>query len=334
MRPGPARSAAAETLRGAGYRVRGAREPYEGTARFVERPTDLVVLSLAGYRRRDGAFLQAVKKRAPRARVLLLVPEGRRTAALQALQAGADAYVLEPFYPAELATVAAALLPRAGEEDPGEETARALGGLAGEVAHAINNPLQILALLGEASDVGDDTRRALGLEVGRIQGVMRILSRFGVLRRPQTSREPIGPTLRSSLDAAVASGDVEPVGKPPPDGPPIEIDTSQAAVAFDTILHLLAARAPQRPLAVEARVRTLPAKQPDTVEATIHSRDVDLDAAALDGLASAGLLNRDDTREVYPGLALAAAVARNHGGRLLARSGAEGVVLGLRLPLR
>jgi hypothetical protein len=132
----------------------------------------------------------------------------------------------------------------------------------------------------------------------------------------------------------VAAGDVEPAGRPPADGPPVEIDRSQAAVAFDTILHLLAARAPERPVVVEARVRTLPARQPDTVEAAIHSRQVDFEAGALEGLASAALLNRDDTREVYPGLALADAVARNHGGRLLARTGPEGVVLGLRLPLR
>ncbi len=332
MRPGPSRAAAAEALRGAGYRVRGAREPYEGTARFVERPSDLVVVSLAGFRRRDRAFLGAVKKRAPTARILLLVPEGRRGTAVSALQAGADAYVLEPFYPAELTAVAAALLQR-GSEEPTEDTPRALGRLAGEVAHAINNPLQILALLGESADVGAETRTALAQEVGRVQGVMRILSRFGVLRRPQTSQEPLGPSLRSSLDAAAAGGDVRLVGDPPEDGPPIAVDTSQAAVAFDTLLHLLAARAPERPVEVEARVRTLPPDRPDTVEAAIRAPAVVLEAAALDGLRTAGVLNRDDTREVYPGLALAEAVAHNHGGRLLARATENGLVLGLGLPL-
>ncbi len=332
MRPGPARAAAAEALRGAGYRVGGAREPYEGTARFVERPTDLVVLSLAGFRRRDSAFLKTVKKRAPAARILLLVPEGRRASALQALQAGADAYVLEPFYPAELATVAAALMARR-DDAPEEDTARALGRLAGEVAHAINNPLQILALLGESSDVGSETGTALAREVERIQGVMRILSRFGVLRRPQTSREALGPSLRSSLAAAEMAGDIRIVGSAPEDGPALDVDTSQAAVAFDTLLHMLAARAPERPVAVEARVRTLPKDRPDTVEAAVRGKAVALDGSALEGLEGAALLNRDDTREVYPGLALAEAVARNHGGRLLARSIEDGVILGLRLPL-
>jgi len=332
MRPGPARASAAEALRAAGCRVRGAREPYEGTARFVERASDLVVLSLAGFRRRDTAFLTAVKKRSPSTRILLLVPEGRRAAALEALQAGADAYVLEPFYPVELATVARALLAGRGDEAD-EETARALGRLAGEVAHAINNPLQILALVGESADVSVETRSALGEEVARIQGVMKILGRFGLLRRPQTSREPLGPALRASLTSAEHAGRIQTVGTPPEDGPPVSVDTSQAAVAFDTLLHLLSARAANQPVAVEARVRVLGREHPHTVEAAVHSSDLSLDEDTLTHLRASVLLNDDDTREVYPGLALAEAVARNHGGRLIARPADDGVILGLRLPL-
>ncbi|MDA1195748.1 MAG: hypothetical protein O2894_11260 [Planctomycetota bacterium] len=332
MRAGPARSSAAEALRGAGYRVRTAREPYEGTARFVERPTDLVVLSLAGFRKRDSAFLATVKRRMPTTRVLLLVPEGRRRTALEALQAGADAYALEPFYPAELTALAAALL--SGRDDGQEDdTARALGRLAGEVAHAINNPLQILALLGEAADVSLETRDALGQEVSRIQGVMRILSRFGLLRRPQRGAGPLGYSLCQSLEAAEAEGRIQTVGEPPADGPALSIDSSQTGVAFDTMLQFLAARAPEQPVEVAARVRVLPAGRPDSVEAAVRGIGVQLDRDALRALRQAVLLNRDDTREPYPGLALAEAVARNHGGRFVARASEHGVTLALRLPL-
>ena len=257
MRPGPARASAAEALRGAGYRVRGAREPYEGTARFVERPTDLVVLSLAGFRRRDTAFIATVKKRAPNARVLLLVPEGRRQSALDALQAGADAYTLEPFYPAELTTIATALLTTRTETADGDG-ARALGRLAGEVAHAINNPLQILALLGESAELSGETRTAMSAEVGRVQEVMRILSRFGLLRRPQSSREPLGRALIQSLESASAAGRIEVVGTTAEEGPPVEVDSSQAGVAFDVCLQFLAARSDAHPLPVAARVRVVP----------------------------------------------------------------------------
>jgi len=139
--------------------------------------------------------------------------------------------------------------------------------------------------------------------------------------------------LRASLAAAGQAGRIQTVGTPPADGPDVAVDTSQAAVAFDTLLHLLAARGGGRPVAVEARVRALGAPHPDAVEAAVHSADVNLDEGTLGHLRESVLLNDDDTREVYPGLALAEAVARNHGGRLIARPGREGVILGLRLPL-
>lgn len=328
MRSGPARTGAADALRASGYRVRTAREPYEGTARFVEKPSDLVVVSLQGFRKRDTAFLAAVKKRHAKARILLLVPEGRRQAALDALQAGADAYVLEPFYPAELTAIAAALL-STPEASPTEDAPRALSRLAGEVAHAINNPLQILALLGEAADVSDETRTALGAEVGRIQQVMRILARFGLLRRPQKGKEMLGHALRQGLEAATREERISLVGEPPEDGPVLSIDSSQAGVAFDTMLQFLAARADARPTAVAARVVVHPEGE---VEAAVHAPDVRIDEESLAGLRQAVLLNRDDTRESYPGLALAEAVARIHGGRFRASSGPEGTTLALRLP--
>ena len=328
MRAGPARTGAADALRAVGYRVRTAREPYEGTARFVEKPSDLVVLSLRGFRKRDTAFLEAVKKRRERTRVLLLVPEGRRQAALDALHAGADAYVLEPFYPAELTQVAGALL-SGREERPTEDAPRALSRLASEVAHAINNPLQILALIGEAADVDDDTRAGLGQEVARIQQVTRILARFGLLRKPQKGKEMLGYALRQSLDSAAQEGRVTLLGEPPEDGPVLSIDSSQAGVAFDTMLQFLAARTDALPLEVAARIVVRPG---EGVEAALHAPGVRLDEETLAGVRQAVLLNRDDTRESYPGLALAEAVARIHGGRFVASASAEGTTLTLRLP--
>lgn len=331
MPPGPARRAAAEALRGAGLRVRTAREPYEGTARFVQRPADLVVLSMQGFRARDTAFVTAVKRRTPATRVLLLVPEGRRAAAVRALRAGADAYAPDPFYPDELTALAAALLADAPGEDD-EAATRSLGRLAGEVSHAINNPLQILALLGESEEVPGAVREGLLAEVGRIQAVVRILGRYGLLRRPQRGLEPLGPVLRQSLEAAARAGTIRPVGEPPADGPPVSIDTSQAGVAFDSLLGFLAAQAKDRPLAVRARVRSLQKGRP-VVEAALRARGVRLEREALETLRETVLLSRDDTREVHPGLALAEAVARNHGGRFIAHPTADGAVLGLRLPL-
>jgi DNA-binding NarL/FixJ family response regulator len=333
MPPGPGRRSAGEALRGAGYRVRTAREPYEGTARFVERPADLVVLSLERFRKRDTAFIATVKRRAPGARVLLLVPEGRRAAAVTALRAGADAYAPEPFYPDELTALASALLADRAEDGASGTAARAIGRLAGEVAHAINNPLQILALLGEAEEVPDQVRSGLGAEVQRIQAVVEILGRYGLLRRPQCADEPLGPLLQKSLVAAEDAGLVRTEGPAPHDGPAAAVDSSQASVAFESMLTFLASRGAARPVPVASRVRAVPESAPRRVEASVRGRGVHLDEEALDALRESVLLTQDETREVYPGLALPAAIARNHGGDFLVRPSRRGTVLALRLPL-
>ncbi len=334
MPAGPGRRAAAEALRGAGYRVRAAREPYEGTARFVERPAQLVVLSMERFRSRDTAFITAVKKRAPATRILLLVPEGRRAAALTALKAGADAYAAQPFYPEELLALASSLLAREQHEEAETVAARSVGRLAAEIAHAVNNPLQILALLGESTEVPEKVRTGLSDEIHRIQRVVKIVGRYGLLRKPQRAPESLGHMLRESLASATEGGLVTHEGAAVEDGPPVEVDTSQARVAFDSLLSFLAARAPAMPVAVSARVRALPATRATAVEAAVRGRGVDLDAEALAALEESVLLTQDETREVYPGLALPAAIARNHGGAFIARASAAGAILGLRFPLQ
>ncbi len=130
MPPGPARKQAAAALRAAGFQCRGAREPYEGTARFVEQPTDLVLLSLERFRARDVGFVTTVRRRRPDTRILLLVPEGTRSLAVRALEAGADAYVLSPFFAAELGTVARRLVVGARRRAAGEAEQGALARLA------------------------------------------------------------------------------------------------------------------------------------------------------------------------------------------------------------
>jgi hypothetical protein len=49
-------------------------------------------------------------------------------------------------------------------------------------------------------------------------------------------------------------------------------------------------------------------------------------------LLGAVLVNDEETRVPYPGLALAHEVGRLHGGRLVARDSSQGTVLSLRLP--
>ena len=160
--PGPGRRSAARTLKGLGYRVRTAGEPFEGTARFVERAADLVLLSLADFGRRDTAFLHTVRRRAPSCRIVLLVPEGRREQARRALRAGADACLPDPFHAEELVSLVRILAPPPAEVlDLAGESGKAVRVLAREVAHAVNNPLQVLSLLADDAAVPGATRESL-----------------------------------------------------------------------------------------------------------------------------------------------------------------------------
>ena len=184
--PGPGRRSAARILRKLGYRVRMAAEPFEATARFVEHTADLVVLSLAEFRRRDTAFLHAVRRRAPGCRIVLLVPEGRREQARRALKAGADAALPEPFHPEELTALLRILAaPPTDVLDLGGASGRTVRVLAREVAHAVNNPLQVLSLLAGDDGVPEEVRTSLQEQIGRMSAVMLILERFTKLKPPR-----------------------------------------------------------------------------------------------------------------------------------------------------
>src|SRR5262245_57349739 len=189
MPGGPARKGARSALEEAGLEVAVAAEPYAATVSFAERPADLVVLDLGSFRPRDRAFLRVVRRRSPAVRVLLLLPEGRRRLAVTALEAGADAYVLEPFHPGELAAVARGLLRDRIGGTLGSDPA-ALIRLSNEVAHAVNNPLQVLSLAAEASTPrGTPKDPALQDTVGRIKDVVGLLQAYGRLGPPQ--RQPL-----------------------------------------------------------------------------------------------------------------------------------------------
>ncbi|MGE0191270.1 MAG: diguanylate cyclase [Planctomycetota bacterium] len=117
MPQGRGRTTVARALRAEGMDVTEARGPFEAVTLFLRRPANLIVVSLAGMARRDRAFLRELRRISPDLRVLLLVPEGRRGDVARFLEAGADATLSEPFFPAELRLLARALL-RSDAADP------------------------------------------------------------------------------------------------------------------------------------------------------------------------------------------------------------------------
>jgi DNA-binding NarL/FixJ family response regulator len=331
MPAGAARRAAATALSGA-FHVRTASEPYAATVSFAERPTDLVVLDLGTFRSRDRAFLRVVRRRSPAARVLLLLPEGARRRAVAALEAGADAYVLDPFHPGELVAVARRLLRDQVEGGLGADPGPLIR-LSSEVAHAVNNPLQVLSLAAEGhagprAPLADPTMRET---VGRIRDVVALLNAYGRLGPPHRQPVDYGKLLRTAVETAAKAGLVRVTGSAPADGPEGLADALQLREALGALLQYVAASATALPAEISVRCRRARRGDPaDRLQVLVPG--LELPAEELAAAPGIVLTSHERTRQPHPGLALPAAVARLHGGTLVLRAGKRGLVLTLRLP--
>lgn len=336
MPAGAARRGAKAALESAGLTVRAAPEPYAATLAFAEHRADLVVLDLATFRRKDAAFLRAVRRLSPGTRILLLLPEGQRRAALAALKQGADAYVLDPFHAEELAAVARGLLRERQSAEAADP--EALRRLAAEVAHAINNPLQVLSLAQEAAPPGRGAPAQGALSdpgwrepVGRIRDVVALLAAFGRLGEVQRLPLSLGEAARGALETALAAGQVRLVGSPPADGPTLLADPAQLKQALGACLAFVASRAPRLPLELSARL-VEPQREGGAVRLQLLARGLLLSAEEQAAALHTLLTSHEQTRRPLPGLALPASVARLHGGALRLKAARAGLVLTLRLP--
>ena len=329
MPPGAARRAAKAALEERGLSVRETREPYAAALSLSERGADLVVLDLGVYRARDGAFLRALKRRAPATRVLLLLPEGRRRAALGALKAGADAYVLDPFDPDELGQVALGLL---GGASAGADP-QALIRLSVEVAHAVNNPLQVLSLWAETPPAPRQPAPdpALRETVGRIRDVVNLLAAHGRLKAPVREAVDLGRLLRLALEAASASPRIRAEPPFPADGPEAPADPLQLNEALALLCACLGALAPTPPLLLRARVlASTEVAEPHKLQ--VLALGLVVPASDLEALPTLVLASHPETRTPHPGLALPAAVAALHGGSLRLKQVRRGLLVTLNLP--
>ncbi len=337
MPRGPARLAAVGALRGIDLAVVAAGNAYEGAARFAETPADLVVASLEGWRRRDLAFLTAVRSRSPGTTVVVLTTERRRSLLAGALSSGADAFLLEPIDPRELSALAAGLLARRTPDAESPSDPTVVGRLAGEVAHAVNNPLQVLGLLLESepapgASAPPELVAGVSRELKRIREAVEILTLYARRSPPAKTKASLGVLLAERLDAAAAAGLLREVGPPPRPDVDAAIDPVQVRHAVDALLRFLAARAADRPVPVRGIARRGRAAGGEQAEAAVRARGVHFPAGEWDDLANSVLLTDDRTRTSYPGLALPRVVAEGHGGALTFRETAPGTVVALRFP--
>jgi DNA-binding NarL/FixJ family response regulator len=328
MPPGAARRQVESALGAAGLTVRAAAEPYEASVALADGAPDLVVLDLGAYRRRDAAFLAALKRRAPAARTLLLLPEGMRRRAIHALRAGADAYVLEPADPDEVGAVARALLRRAEEPLTSPDVRR----LCRDIQHVVSNPLQVLALWGESPP---KAARAAGQPdvrepVYRIRDVMTLLAGLGGVAEQGRQPWDLGKALAAALESAAERGVLRPLPPPPAEGPVLTADSGRMGQALAMVLGCLAGLSSQVGTEVSASV-TRPAAPGEPITLDLLAHGVRAAPSRREELLRSVVLG-DERQGVYPGLAYAAAAVRGHGGTLTLHEAPEGLRVRLTLP--
>jgi DNA-binding response OmpR family regulator len=330
-----ARGEAARALARVG-RVTLAADPYEATARFARRRFDLVVAHVGGWRRSDLRFVSTVRARSRDAGLLLLVPDGARALAAAALDRGADAYLPAPVDPGELEAAARRLLERASSSARAPDAGAAVATLAGEVAHAVNNPLQVLGLLlEEAREQGAEEAwlaRAQG-EADRVRDVVGLLGAYARLGPPARSSIDLARLLRERVEAAGRAGLVSPRPATREAADPSALaDPAQVGPALDAMVRLLAARSEARPVLLRFGVRRPRRAGERFVEAALRAEGVHVPPEEWEALAAALFRTDERTRLPYPGLAVPRRVADAHGGALRLRETDEGTVLVLRLP--
>jgi len=212
---GSMRAHLGELLTREGYSVESLDSTYRCMARVVDEPADLVVLGLAGLADVELQLIAALAEERKPPRILVTFPASLREFASRALAAGADAYLLEPFYAPELSRLASSLL-RPAEPAPAPAPPRRspepLRRLAREVAHAVNNPLQVVRLLLEKKSVTKkELEEGLPPQLARVDEVIGRLRSFGAMQSGATKEVEAEEVARAA--AANAGIEIETSGR-------------------------------------------------------------------------------------------------------------------------
>ena len=290
---GGTRALLAELLSAEGLSVEAVPSTIQCISRFVDEPAGMVVLGLSGLEQTELDLIKTLKAEAQPPRIVVCFPSPKRDIAVRALQAGADGYVLEPFYPSELVALVKAHLRPVAPEAPADLLAH----FAGEVAHAINNPLQvILLLLAKDRVTKKELMDHIPENVERIHRAVTLLKEYGALPTPV----PVPGDCVAVVEAAAAAAGVE-------------LEVARAVLA---VLAVFDERALSSALA-----SLFDAVQPELVRLSVEPDTVTLH---VDGEGE-GLLEHvlvvTPEREIRPGLLLAATLLERQGGSLAAERG-------------
>ena len=199
----PTRTLLVDLLAADGWRAEAVGSTIQAITRFVDEPAELVVVGLGQLESTELELIRTLKAESDPPRVLVCFPSPKRDLAVKALRAGADAYLLEPFYAAEVSSLVAAQ--RAAPVDH-VAPADMLAEFAHEVAHAINNPLQvILLLLGKEKVTKKELMDHIPENVERINRAVSLLKSYAAMPKAEPMPGNPHPAVeRIALERGVA----------------------------------------------------------------------------------------------------------------------------------
>jgi len=313
---GATRALLVEVLAREGLRVDAVESTFECMARFVDEPADLVLLGLLGLAPGELQLVRTLKDEERPPRILVTYPSPKRDLAVQALEAGADGYLLEPFYAEEVTAVVRGQLapfqPRAAT-GPVRHLAR-------EVAHAVNNPLQVMRLLLEKDRV---TKKELtdGLPepLERVEQVVGLLREFSAAAEPRLQAVEPGPILERAADEAGIGYELRDVGA-------VRVDPAQLESALRALFEGIRLRCGEdfEPNARLSRERDAAAVRVVVPAGPFREEGAN---ALLDAVFAV-----QPERDVRPGLALPRALLEGMGGSLSVVQDEERLVFVARIP--
>jgi len=311
---GSVRAHLAELLTRDGFSVESIDSTYRCMARVVDDPADLVVIGLAGLADVELELIASLCEEEHAPRILVTFPPSLREMASRALSMGADAYLLEPFYTTELQRVAASLLhtpevapPQVAPAPPVTPAlpgADALQHLAHEVAHAVNNPLQILRLLLDKKGVTKkEIEEGVPPQVERIEQVVGLLREFGAVGRGDPQSVAVEAAARRAGEAVGVRVESHNV-------PAARVDEANYTTALTALFRAIADRV--------GKDAALVARQSGgggevTVRLSVAAEAFGTEA--IDDLENAIFVVGPE-RRILPGLALPRLLLEESGGRL------------------
>jgi DNA-binding response OmpR family regulator len=314
---GATRAQLVDLLTREGLRVEAVPSTFDAITRFVEEPAEIVVLGLGGLEPRELDLIRALIREEPRPRMLVTFPSPRRDLAVRALVLGASAYALEPFYPDEIVGLVRGLRSKPAPEKPGGALAR----LAEEVAHAVNNPLQVLSFLVAKDKVTKkEVLDTVPPSVERIRKVVAHLKDFAQLPAGTPEPQDARPVVERAAEQAAFAFEAKAT-------PPALLHKENFAAALKEILAAIRARVGEEPrptveLSAEADAIAVRAGAP---------REAFADEKMGDLLDLPFVLKRE--RDIYPSLARARLLLEGMGGSLAVEHRGDVVQVVARVPL-